>query len=452
MGGRCAVHWAREYQLDGNMDSEPEEMQVTLGQMAAIELEESAPLTMIHQAIRGETTHLLDECIQMEPQHINTPDDVGYAPLHWVVRKQDMAAFQTLIKAAANVNQKTSHQGQTPLHFACLDKNVDMIRTLLESGACTSSGDRDKRTALHYAIIKLWGQQREMDIVQMLLDARADPCLGDADGITALHLLFENHDVDSDHVAALAKLLMDAGADLEAKTKFVMTALLNSCFWACRHVPILINLGANVKVLDDDGQNLLSILVHNETDLNPSLLHPELLVGVDPDLPDKYDDTPLDFLSLRVHHPDDWQPLSIRVVVDMVDLILGTRETNWEAGLFLDKRETLEADGSHARMRRWVMHQRQLMHDDESWGDFDCEEDDLLGWSQDEYNESTVSDSDDDELHLSDGSGSGDWGTMSEGSEDKDVEGHDNNDGEDDDRDWSESEDTITFHDAHEVL
>ncbi|KAJ4328977.1 hypothetical protein N0V84_000548 [Fusarium piperis] len=376
---------------------------------------------MIHQAIRGETTHSLDECIQMEPQHINTLDDVGFAPLHWAVLKQDMATFQTLIKATANVNQETSHKRETPLHFACMNHNVDMVRTLLELGASTSSPDHEKWTPLHHAINYCQGQQQEMDVVQMLLDARADPCLGNVQGETPLHFLFGNHDMDPDHATALATALIDAGADLEIKDKYGRTPLLYSCLMACKNVSILIDLGANVKAVDDNERNLLSELACNEDDMNPSLLHPKLLVGVDPDLPDEEDETPLEFLDRRLRDPIMWQPLSIRVVVDMVDLILGTREANWEAGLFLDKKEALEADGSHTRMRRWVMRQRRLMHRDESWGDFDFEEDDLLGWYQDEYSESTASDTDDD----NNGSNG---------------------------RDWSESEDSITFHDAHEIL
>ncbi|KAL2674215.1 hypothetical protein Neosp_012665 [[Neocosmospora] mangrovei] len=380
------VHGARQRELEGVTHDMSENTRGILKRIAAMELEDAAPLTLIHQAIRGETTLSLDECIQMEPHHINTPDDVGFAPLHWAVWKEDIAAFQTLITASANVNQQTSHKRETPLHFACVNHNVDMVRTLVDSGASISSVDSDKWTPLHYATESIWGRQQDMDVVKILLDAHADPDCGDGAGYTPLHLLFYNNNVDSDHVTALARALIDAGADLEAK--------------------------------DEE-----------------------------------------DFLAGRVRDPIMWQPMTIRVVVDMVHLILGTREVNWEAGLFLDKKKELEKDGSHARMRRWVMHQRRLMQRDKLWGDYDCEEDDLLGWYEDEYNQSSPSDTDDDEHHRSDGTGSEDLETMSEGDDDGDQDEEEEEDANNDDdnndsdgRDWSDGENSITFHDARETL
>ncbi|RSL41710.1 hypothetical protein CEP54_015736 [Fusarium duplospermum] len=406
-----------------------------------MELEDAEPLTTIHQSIRGETAHSLDECIQMEPQHINTPDDVGYAPLHWAIWKEDMVAFQTLIKASANIDQQTSHRRETPLHFACTNLNVGMVRILLDLGASISSLDIAKWTPLHDAVNSIRNQQQHMDMVQMLLDAHADPNCRDAEEATPLHLLFRNEHVDLDHMAAMARALMNAGADLEAKTRFGRTVLLYACLDQCRNVPILIDLGANIKAVDGDGENLLSHLFRNEDDLEPSLLDPKLLVGVNADARNIHNEIPLDFLAERVRDSIMWQPLTIRLVVDMVDLILGTREANWEEGLFLDNKQELEADGSHARLRHWVMRQRQLMQRDDSWGDYDCEEDDLLGWYEDEYNESSSSDTDDDEHHLSDDSDSGDLETMSK----RDEEEQENDDDGDDD------EESIHFHDAHET-
>ncbi|WAO95429.1 Hypothetical protein NCS54_01305100 [Fusarium falciforme] len=412
--GRCAIHWARQYELDGNSNWAPADVQVTLRQIAAMELEDTSPLTMIHQVIREDTTHSLDECIQIEPQHINTPDDVGFAPLHWAVWKEDMAAFQTLVKASANVNQQTSHVRETPLHFACMHHNVDMVQTLLDLGASISLVDRNKWTPLHYATNQIQGRQKEMDVVQILLDAHADPNCGDGEGSTPLHLLFDDEVVDLDHVAALARALIDAGADLEAKEIYGRTVLLWTCAFSCKNMPILIDLGANVKAVDDNGRNMLSNLVNNETDLEPSLFYPELLVGVNPDARHEDNETTLGVMATRVRDSINWRPLSLRVVVDMVDLILGTREANWAAGLFLG---------------------------------------DLLGWTKDEYNESTTSDTDDDELHPSDGSGSGDWETMSEDDDEEEEEDNDddNNNGNDE-REWSDGENSITFHDARESL
>ncbi|KAJ4184780.1 hypothetical protein NW767_013077 [Fusarium falciforme] len=109
-------------------------------------------------------------------------------------------------------------------------------------------------------------------------------------------------------------------------------------------------------------------------------------------------------------------------------------------------------------MHRWVMHQCRLMQRDKLWGDYDCDEDDLLGWYEDEYNESSPSETDGDEHHFSDGSGPEDWETTSEGDDDdeEEAEEEEENDNDDnngnDERDWSDGENSITFHDARESL
>ncbi|RSL87207.1 hypothetical protein CEP51_002356 [Fusarium floridanum] len=428
--GRCAIHWARQKLLQGYMDKAPEKIKTILAQISAMELEDEEPLTMIHQAIRGETTYSLDECIQMEPQHINTPDDVGFAPLHWVLWKDDMAAFETLMQASANVNQKTSHGGRTPLHFICAWTNVIMVRELIDSGASVSALDNNKWTPLHDAVNIICGVPQEMDVVETLLDAHADPNCGDWGGSTPLHILFINDELESDFLTTLARTLMDAGADLEAKDMVGQTVLLYACTQVCRNIPILIDLGANVRAVDDGGESLVSKLLRNEDDLEPSLLNPELLVGINVDARDKLNWTPLETLASRVRDTITWQPVTIRVVVDMVDLILGIREANWKEGLFLDNKQKLEADGSHARMRHWVLRQRQLMQRDDSLSDLDCEECHLRGWYDDKYNESSASDIDDDEHHLSDGSISRDWQIINKGDPEEDKE-----DGKEDDDD-----------------
>ncbi|RSL51247.1 hypothetical protein CEP53_008519 [Fusarium sp. AF-6] len=430
--GRCAIHWARQKLLEEYMvERAPEKIKTKLTQISAMELEDEEPLTMMHQVIRGESTYWLDDCIEMEPQHINTPDDVGFAPLHWAIRKGDMATFDILMKTSVNVNQKTSYEGSTPLHFACEWTYVDMVRDLIDSGASISPVNKNKWTPLHEAVNILCGVQQEMDVVEALLNAHADPTCGDWGGSTPLHILFINDDLDSDFMTTLARALIDAGADLEAKDMFGQTVLLYACAQACRNTPILIDLGANVRAVDDGGENLIPKLLRNEEDLEPSLFNPELLVGINPDARDSFNWTPFGLLASRVRDTITWRPLTIRVVVDMVDLILGIREANWEAGLFLDKKQELEADGSHVRMRHWVMRQCQLMQRNESLGDLDCEKHHLQGWYDDKYNESSASDIDDDEHHLSDGSISRDWEIISKGDakEDEDGKEEDNDKG-----------------------
>ncbi|RYO96302.1 hypothetical protein DL763_003275 [Monosporascus cannonballus] len=58
-------------------------------------------------------------------------------------------------------------------------------------------------------------------------------------------------------------------------------------------------------------------------------------------------------------------PPTLEEVVLFVELILDLRESNWEAGLFLECKEDCEEDGSHSLMRRWVRRQKELFEWDE---------------------------------------------------------------------------------------
>ena len=58
----------------------------------------------------------------------------GDNALHWIVRSRDKSAAKALIDAGINVN-KAGDLGYTPLHVACMQGDVEMVRLLIGSGA-----------------------------------------------------------------------------------------------------------------------------------------------------------------------------------------------------------------------------------------------------------------------------------------------------------------------------
>lgn len=61
----------------------------------------------------------------------------------------------------------------------------------------------------------------------------------------------------------------------------------------------------------------------------------------------------------------------------MVALIVATREANWEAGLFLESRTSLRADGQHAYLVEQLAGLRQRIERDPSFGDLKYSEVDV---------------------------------------------------------------------------
>jgi len=81
--GRSAVDWAREYAMRPTTSTDiRSNQQVCKSVYEFAEIEDSGTTSMIHDAILGKITVPLEECIALEPWHINTLDSYGNAPLY----------------------------------------------------------------------------------------------------------------------------------------------------------------------------------------------------------------------------------------------------------------------------------------------------------------------------------------------------------------------------------
>jgi ankyrin repeat protein len=93
--------------------------------------------------------------------------------------------------------------------------------------------DNCRRTPLQFALIA-----SRPDLVKLLLDSGADPTIRDKDGFAALHYCT--------HSVALARSLIDAGVDLDIRTRESQHALLH--FSDCTS-EVMAALGAVVRRL-----------------------------------------------------------------------------------------------------------------------------------------------------------------------------------------------------------
>ena len=117
----------------------------------------------------------------------------------------------------------TNSAGETALHLASNLGFVDLIPLLVNAGADLEAKDTAGNTALLRAV--RLDTERRLDLVRLMLERTERPAVIDAansDGETALHLAFNLGFVD------LIPLLVNAGADLEAKDTAGNTALLRA--------------------------------------------------------------------------------------------------------------------------------------------------------------------------------------------------------------------------------
>lgn len=101
-------------------------------------------------------------------------------------------------------------------HGCANNGHADAVRLLLDAGADATIGDSKGRTPLMLA-----ASAGDAAMVACLLAHGADVALTDPDGYSATHWLC----VRGDHSAVLA-LLLDAGADINARTNFGSTPLI----------------------------------------------------------------------------------------------------------------------------------------------------------------------------------------------------------------------------------
>jgi ankyrin repeat protein len=139
------------------------------------------------------------------------PDAAGELDNHPVLHcacadgNEEVAAV--LLEYGANING-TDNTGWTPLHFACTNGHLGLVRLLFAAGADVLINS-DSGTALHAA-----AQHGFTAIVTLLMEAGADVTATMLDGSTALHVAgFSGRE-------SICRLLVDAGAEVNATDNF----------------------------------------------------------------------------------------------------------------------------------------------------------------------------------------------------------------------------------------
>jgi ankyrin repeat protein len=178
---------------------------------------------------------------------------------------------------------------------ACLGGSVDDVKAALTGGGSIVATDEEESTGLSLAC-----DRRDWDvalpIVKLLLANRFGPSMTDEDGWNALHCaarsssaevvalllrkmrklvnnITNNRDSalslycvrDDEEAVNVARLLLDAGADLETvEAEYSRTPLLVACRQSRPElVSLLLELGADVNAVDSEGDNVLTLACCN---------------------------------------------------------------------------------------------------------------------------------------------------------------------------------------------
>ncbi|MEM4217275.1 MAG: ankyrin repeat domain-containing protein [Candidatus Methanomethylicaceae archaeon] len=111
--------------------------------------------------------HLAVDLIELGAD-VNVKNNDGCTPLHYACLGGDLNVVKSLIEHGADMNA-VDHKGNTPLHYACEGNHIEVVRFLIEHGADVNAANHKCNTPLHYACKK-----GHLDIAILLYKAGAD--------------------------------------------------------------------------------------------------------------------------------------------------------------------------------------------------------------------------------------------------------------------------------------
>ena len=206
------------------------------------------------------------------------PTEPRVAAFLKLIHQRDHAAMRKALAADVSLAKAVDSTGSTMLMHAAYLGTVETMRLLLDAGAAVNSANNRKATALHWAVT-------DAAKLKLLLERRADLEAKTVDGRTALHLV-ATHPEGAARVALLleaganpnaknlvgatplfaavvagwehTRLMLDKGADVNARTGTGATALMAAAGRDARIAALLIEKGADVKARTKRGETALS--------------------------------------------------------------------------------------------------------------------------------------------------------------------------------------------------
>ncbi|TGZ53653.1 uncharacterized protein [Temnothorax longispinosus] len=110
----------------------------------------------------------------------------GYVLLCDAVKNKHAAVAKLLLTSGSKVNSKNRNPSDTPLHFAVINGDIEIVEMILDKGANIDAENEFGRTPLHDAI-----RNKKMEVTELLLKYGADVNARDNDGTSLLHVAVE---------------------------------------------------------------------------------------------------------------------------------------------------------------------------------------------------------------------------------------------------------------------
>lgn len=252
--GNSALHWCLTTASRYNEDACLQTAQLLVEAGCPIDLANSLGETPLHLAASSGFASVIRH-ILARGANVTSVDNSGHSVLHRCLSAsalQEDTCFkltQLLVEAGCPTSVPNFH-GKTPMHLACSRGLTSVVLFLLE---------HDSTQMPHDIILHTKG----LACFHLVLERRANALATSITGDTALHTLFHSTWPGHEDAIEMARMLVDAGCDVNARNSEGKTPL---------HYAVLRSIHA-VQFLLDAGARLPNDIISSV------LSHPEKLVG-----------------------------------------------------------------------------------------------------------------------------------------------------------------------------
>ena len=268
-----------------------------------------------------------DENSDDENSDVENSDDESFdsdrTPLHYACLEGDIEEVKRLLEEDQEVNIM-DYNGNTPLHYVCECKcdydYLEIARLLLDYGADMNASNEDDYTPFLLAC-----SMDSLEMVKLLLEKDIDILPGaytplyvasKSVSMQVLEFLLENGFDVNEHIPysgntalhvscyqaeyAVVKLLLEYDADIEATCNMGNTPLHAVCKGLTQNrldiVKLLIDAGADIEATNNDGD----IPLHSACcSGHVNIIRLFLRLGINIDIPNNSGNTPLHYASLN---------------------------------------------------------------------------------------------------------------------------------------------------------
>lgn len=194
-------------------------------------------------------------------------DELCFTPLHEIIIGFEKADLHQQLRLNRYCINTPDSLGRSPLHWAVIHGDISAVTTILAHGAFPDSRDKEQMTPL-LDLCQSPQSTQAAACARLLIDAGADVDARDSWGRTALRIAvgFPSTSLD------LIEMLLDKGADVNVKDIYDQTPLLKSIRGNPGITQLLLKHKASTEIGDIYGNTPLSEAIYRNSTEHLKLL------------------------------------------------------------------------------------------------------------------------------------------------------------------------------------